>query len=135
MELVDRLPGFSCTRCARCCNGKLIVLYDQDILRLEKVMENFSERTTSREEALTGANRKMVMIRGRCLLLENGLCRFYEHRPDTCRRHPFIAGDHLLVASTCIGVDWSTSQDEQPYRRLSKGISKGIDSYLRRRGK
>jgi Fe-S-cluster containining protein len=133
MELVDSLPGFSCRRCARCCTGKLIVLYERDLGRLKGITKNFSERTTPEEEALTGAKRKMLMAHGRCVLLENGLCSAYEQRPDTCRRHPFIAGNSLLVASTCCGIDWSTTQDDGPYRILSEGISKEIDAYLKRR--
>ena len=135
LEIVDRLPGFSCSRCSRCCTGKLVAIYDRDVKRLEAVTRDFCVRTTKQECRLTGAGHKMVMKNGRCTLLdENGLCRFYDSRPDTCRRHPFMAGKYLLVASTCRGVDWSQSQDADPYRELSRDISKKIDSVVEKMG-
>jgi Fe-S-cluster containining protein len=134
MDLVDRLPAFLCRRCARCCSGKIVALYDHDIERLSSKVCNFSERTNNLEESLTGAKHKMIMMKGSCILLKNGLCTCYESRPDTCRRHPFIVTEkNLLVASTCKGVDWRSSQCPDRYRKLSEGISKKIDEYLEKR--
>ena len=135
MYLVDSLPGFVCRRCARCCAGKLIPLFDGDIERLKsRLGDEFCERTNRLERSVTGAKFKMRMVEGKCVLLEEGLCRHYELRPNTCRRHPFIAtGKHRLVASTCPGVDWSSSQGDDEVRTLSNEISVGIDSFIDRR--
>ena len=132
MELVDSLPGFSCRRCARCCTGKLIALYDYDIERIRPhVKERFYERTIAAERELTGARYKMRMVDGRCVFLEKSLCKYYDLRPNTCRRHPFLVSEkHLLVSSTCPGVDWSSTQGEGEYRSLSKGIAEKIDLFL-----
>ena len=132
MELVDALPGFSCSRCARCCTGKLIALYDSDIERIKPhVKERFCERTTAAERELTGARYKMRMVDGMCVFLHKGLCRHYDIRPNTCRRHPFIVSERrLFVASTCPGVDWASKQWEGEYRKLSKDIAKKIDLFL-----
>ena len=135
MYLVDSLPGFRCQRCARCCRGKLIPIFDRDVERLKpRLGDEFYERTSRLEKSITGARFKMRMVEGRCILLGDGLCRHYELRPNTCRRHPFIAtGKHKLVASTCPGVDWSSSQGDEEVKALSVEISEGIDSFLERR--
>ncbi|MBM5804568.1 MAG: YkgJ family cysteine cluster protein [Candidatus Verstraetearchaeota archaeon] len=132
MEIVDSLPGFSCRRCARCCTGKVIALYDRDMERIRShVKERYCERTSTVERALTGARYKMRMVDGGCVFLEKGLCRHYDLRPNTCRRHPFIVSEgHKLVASTCPGVEWSSEQGEGEYRSLSKGIAEKIDLFL-----
>jgi len=135
MYLVDFLPGFSCKKCAGCCRGKLIPLFDRDFERLKPSLgDGFYDRTSRLERSVTGARFKMRMVEGGCILLEDGLCKHYELRPNTCRRHPFIVtGKHRLVASTCPGVDWSSSQDDDEIRNLSEEISEGIDSFLDRR--
>ena len=132
MYLVDSLPGFMCRKCAKCCAGKLIPLFDRDIERLKpRLGDSFYERTSRLERSVTGARFKMRTADGKCVLLEEGLCRHYEQRPNTCRRHPFIAtGKHRLVASTCPGVDWSSSQTDDETRILSEDISVGINSFM-----
>ena len=135
MYIVDSLPGFSCRKCARCCTGKLIPLYPRDMKRMKtRLKKRFFEKTTRLERWITAAHYKMMMVEGRCILLENGLCRDYDIRPNTCRRHPFLVSEeHTLVSSTCQGVHWLSVQNSQEYKVLSKDISKGIDSFLRKR--
>jgi Fe-S-cluster containining protein len=137
MELVDALPGFLCRRCARCCAGKLIALYNCDIERIgPHVRERFCERTTAAERGLTGARYKMRMVDGRCVFLEKSLCKYYDLRPNTCRRHPFLVSEkHLLVSSTCQGVDWASEQNEGEYHSLSNGIAQRIDLFLDNRSR
>ena len=132
MELTDAIPGFSCRKCARCCTRKLVTLYVGDLERLEGIGEGrVYEKTTTQERTLTGAEYKMIMENGRCVLLKGGLCRHYDLRPDTCRRHPFLETErHILVASTCPGVIWEEVGKISDYKRLSKGISEKIDAYL-----
>lgn len=137
MDLVDILPGFSCRRCAKCCTGKLIAIYDCDIKRIRsQVNEIFFERTTPAERGLTGATYKMRMVNGRCIFLEKNLCKYYDLRPNTCRRHPFLVSEkHLLVSSTCPGIDWALKQDKEDYRPLSKDIAQKIDLFLDNRSR
>ena len=132
MYLVDVLPGFSCKRCAECCTGKLIPLYESDMDRMKPhVRARFFRKTKGLERLITGARYKMLMVEGRCIFLEGGSCKNYDLRPNTCRRHPFLATEkHYLVSSTCPGVDWNSSQRAEECRRLSKDISRAIDSFL-----
>jgi Fe-S-cluster containining protein len=133
MELTDAIPGFSCRKCARCCTGKLVTLYDEDLERLKRIVEvgRIYEKTTAQERILTGAEYKMIMENGRCILLKDGLCMHYDLRPDTCRRHPFLETERrILVASTCPGVIWNEGGKTSDYKKLSKGISEKIDAYL-----
>src|SRR5512136_2666483 len=133
MERVDKLPRFLCRLCARCCHAKLIPLYPKDIERLSGLIGSI-EVTSPVEAALTGAGYKMKMVNGRCVLLRHGRCMHYDVRPDTCRRHPFIVtSKNLLVAFTCMGIDWSRTQEGDEYAKLSEGISRGIDKYLESR--
>lgn len=132
--LVDILPRSSCIRCARCCMGKLIPIYSFDIKRLRAyVKESFYQKTTSLEKLITAARFKMRMKDNKCFFLEGKLCRYYELRPNSCRRHPFLVTEkRRLVSSTCPGVDWSSSQNEEKYKVLSKEISKSLDSFFDR---
>lgn len=133
MEVTDAIPSFLCRKCARCCTRKLVTLYDGDLERLEGIGEGerVYEKTTAQERTLTGAEYKMIMENGGCILLKDGLCRHYDLRPDTCRRHPFLETEkRILVASTCPGVIWNEGEKTSDYRRLSKGISQKIDAYL-----
>ncbi len=138
MYLVDSLPGFSCKRCARCCQEKLIPLYARDLERLEALNGQFCSKTSAAERRLTGAAYKMRMRNGKCIFLDDTSCLHYDLRPATCRRHPFlVTGKHLLVSSTCPGIDWSFTQPASDAKGLSAEISLQIDAvlgdYLRRR--
>jgi Fe-S-cluster containining protein len=133
MELTDKMPGFECKLCSRCCRGKVIVLYKKDLERLEG-LGNFFDLTTKEERSLTGASHKMKMREGRCIFLEGGLCAHYEKRPDTCRRHPFlVTRKNMLVATTCPGVDWSLDGIAGEYVSLSEGVGAGLERFLSKR--
>jgi len=130
MELVDRIPGFQCRLCGRCCRRKLIAVYGRDLERL-RGKGDFCDDTTEEERSLTGASHKMRMEEGKCVLLKDGRCAHYAERPDTCRRHPFlVTGRNILVAMTCPGVDRSSVGNPREYRLLSEGIGPGLDRYL-----
>ena len=133
MNLVGALPGFLCKRCARCCMDKVVVVYPSDLKRLKGLKkQDFVERTTNLEKGATGATYKMKMVEGKCIFLEGKSCKYYELRPNTCRRHPFLVTDsNLLVAAMCPGADWSASQNSSEYRVPSKDIAKRIDRFLK----
>ena len=133
MYLTEALPGFSCNMCAACCRRKMIPLYQVDIERLNRKAKNFYERTTRIEQFITGAKYKMRMIDEVCVFLSEGLCKNYDLRPNTCRRHPFLVTEkHTLVSSTCPGVDWNVCQSPEEYRKLSSDIVGRIDIFLKR---
>jgi len=135
MERTNKLPGFQCKLCSRCCQGKVVALYERDLERLNGV-GGFYEATTEEERSLTGASYKMRMQDGRCIFLKDGLCTHYELRPDTCRRHPFLVSRrNVLVATTCPGVDWSAEGEAGEYHKLSEGIAASLDRYLAKRKK
>jgi len=126
------IPVFKCTMCARCCAGKVISLFDTDVRRLGEYAESCTEQMDEEEMALTGAERKMRMVDGKCAFLKEGRCIHYDLRPDTCRRHPFIVTNrHVLTASTCPGIDWTGRlQQGTELLRLSRKIAPKIDAYL-----
>jgi Fe-S-cluster containining protein len=131
MYLTDILPEFSCKRCSQCCRRKLIPLYQKDIERLNTNTEKFYGRTTKIEKLITGAEYKMLMNNEECIFLEKGLCKYYDLRPNTCRRHPFLVTErNILVSSTCPGINWGTYQSTEEYRMLSTDIAGRIDSFL-----
>ncbi len=130
---VDRMPGFACTLCGDCCRDRVIVLYEEDVRRLEKAgYRDFYEPTSELERELTGAPFKMRMKEdGSCIFLEGNVCVAYEHRPDTCRRYPFIVGDDfILVSMSCPGVRWNEEGDPEPYREASRRIARKIRRLL-----
>ena len=131
MYLVTTLPRFACKRCARCCSGKFVPLYQSDIDRIEtQVEEKFYRKTNNIERMVTGARYKMFMIEGKCIFLDECLCKHYELRPNTCRRHPYLVTKrYLLVSSTCPGVDWLSSQTVER-QIFSKEVADKMDSFL-----
>ncbi len=131
MYLVDSLPGFLCKRCGRCCQGKLIPLYARDLERLGTLNSQFCSKTSAAERGLTGAAYKMRMRDGKCIFLDGTSCLHYDLRPATCRRHPFLVTEkHLLVSSTCPGIDWSSKQSAEAAKGLSAEISGRMDAVL-----
>ena len=132
MYKVDTLPGFSCKRCARCCIGKTVAVYDMDIVRLKEMkIEDFCDKMSELENLATGAQNKMKMLMGKCVFLDGKSCKHYNKRPNTCRRHPFIVTDKvLLVSTTCPGIDWSTNSEKKDYNEVSRDIAERIDAFL-----
>ncbi|MEN3058152.1 MAG: YkgJ family cysteine cluster protein [Candidatus Methanosuratincola petrocarbonis] len=131
MFVAQRLPYHSCRRCGRCCTAKLIPLYEKDLERLSG-FRGFYLPTNNLEREITGAKYKMKMVDSKCVFLEGTTCKVYDVRPDTCRRHPFIVTKRrILVSAACPGVDWSKeNNDLDNYRRLSSGISEGLDRFI-----
>lgn len=126
-----RIPGFSCSKCAHCCKGKVIALYEDDIQRLGIHADGSVDPMSREESELTGARFKMRMVHGSCAFLVGNRCQHYDLRPNTCRRHPFIVTErNTLVASTCRGIDWSGEGRREEYFSLSKMIAPKIDDFL-----
>jgi len=105
-EQWKRLLKFNCTGCGNCCRDTVVCLTDADVRR---VADGTGERAQSfvqfygEDEIelsarspfwVTFDKKKAVMglrwTGGHCLFLdETNRCTIYEHRPVTCRQHPF----------------------------------------------
>ncbi|MEJ5292782.1 MAG: YkgJ family cysteine cluster protein [Candidatus Methanosuratincola sp.] len=134
MLVAQKLPYHTCMRCGGCCTGKLIPLYEKDLVRLAG-FKGFYLSTSSLEREVTGAKYKMKMVNSKCTFLDGTTCKVYDRRPDTCRRHPFIVTEkRSLVSANCPGVDWSRESDDLPYyKSLSSGISAALDRFIEAR--
>jgi Fe-S-cluster containining protein len=103
----QRYLKFRCTGCGNCCRNTLVCITDKDVRRIidatGKSPLEFVRFYTHDEVSMSENDplwvrlekRKAVMgLRSRadhCIFLENetNRCTIYEHRPVTCRDHPF----------------------------------------------
>ena len=132
---VERMPGFSCRLCGDCCRDRAIMLYEEDVRRLESSgFSGFYENASELEIYLTGAPYRMRLREdGSCIFLGgDNRCSVYELRPDTCRRYPFIVGEgFILVSLSCPGIDWGSEGDPEGFRGPSERIAKALARFLR----
>ncbi|MEM2542959.1 MAG: YkgJ family cysteine cluster protein [Candidatus Korarchaeum sp.] len=131
---VERMPGFSCKLCGDCCRNRAIMLYDEDVRRLESSgFSEFYEEASELERYLTGAPYRMRLKEdGSCVFLNDNRCSVYEFRPDTCRRYPFIVGDGFILASlSCPGIDWGGEGDPERFRGPSRRMAEAIARFVR----
>jgi len=102
-----RYLKFRCTGCGNCCRDTVVCVTDADVRRIVEgtgraPMEfvrfyTYDEVSMSTSDPLwvKFSDRKAVMglrsTRDRCWFLDHptNLCTIYEHRPVTCRDHPF----------------------------------------------
>jgi Fe-S-cluster containining protein len=69
--------------CGNCCRFNVITLTPEDIKRMEDVgLRDFVEETASGEK-------KLRMLRGRCMFVKEDKCSIYANRPEVCRNFPF----------------------------------------------
>ena len=107
MQDSQKYLKFRCTGCGNCCRDTVVCITDTDVQRIVdgtgKSPLEFV-RFYSHDEISMSTNdplwvkfndQKAVMalrsIQDRCVFLndETNLCTIYEHRPVTCRDHPF----------------------------------------------
>lgn len=104
-----RFLKFRCTGCGNCCRDTLVCLTDGDIRRIVdgtgRSPLEFVRFYTHEEISMSihdplwvkFSDQKAVMglrsIKDHCIFLDNqtNRCTIYEHRPVTCRDHPFNA--------------------------------------------
>lgn len=106
-----RLLGFRCTGCGNCCRGTIVMLTDADVDRIaqgtgrpisdfvrfvDEDVANIPRRSPwwIRFEHAGRKTRAVMALRhrpgGACVFLDDdNRCTIYEHRPVTCREHPF----------------------------------------------
>jgi Fe-S-cluster containining protein len=102
-----RYLKFRCTGCGNCCRDTVVCITDEDAQRIcegtgrsplsfvrfyshDEIAMSDNDPSWVR---LNGGRRVMALkkIRDRCIFLDNASnrCTVYEHRPVTCRDHPF----------------------------------------------
>ncbi len=98
--------GFRCTACGNCCKGTIVLITDADVRRVmdgtglsaREIVRFFSNVEMPKDDSLwirLGKRRVTMGLRWhpsrtRCKFLgEDEMCTIYEHRPVTCRTHPF----------------------------------------------
>ncbi|MBM4258477.1 MAG: YkgJ family cysteine cluster protein [Deltaproteobacteria bacterium] len=105
-ERWHKLLHFNCTGCGNCCRDTVVCLTDADIQRIVdgtgKAVSSFVQFYDDDGVALAASSpfwvpfsdKPAVMglrsTRGHCVFLDGeNRCTIYEHRPVTCRQHPF----------------------------------------------
>ena len=91
---------FRCIQCGQCCRP-IVKVREEEISRIEKAginRDDFLDFDPNQKNS----TKKTILKRknGVCMFLyrkgEMYYCRVYGHRPDTCRRYPFISGQEKL---------------------------------------
>ena len=103
----ERYLNFRCTGCGNCCRRTQVLVTDEDVRRIERGtrrrIADFLRFVPEDEVGLEKRNpwwirfeggRGVMALRhrrgGACVFLDNeDRCTIYEHRPVTCREHPF----------------------------------------------
>ncbi len=139
----QRLLKFNCTGCGNCCRDTVVCLTDADVLRIVdntgKKAKSFVQFYGEDEVALgvrspfwvTLKRKRAVMglrwMSGHCVFLdEENRCTVYEHRPVTCRQHPFdikLSGTGAVTGLSLSRVvdcphDWSGQLTRRGLRSL-----------------
>ncbi len=102
-----KLLGFSCTGCGNCCKGTIVLITAGDVKRImegtgmaaKEFVHFFTSVDMPKRDSLwikLGNKRVAMGLKWatkprRCKFLdaETNMCGIYEHRPVTCRSHPF----------------------------------------------
>ena len=98
---------FKCTKCGECCRPIVKVSENaikrieesgwkrEDFLDVDPISENYEKNT------LKQVNRACMFLKREG---KEFVCSIYEHRPDTCRKYPFIMGNEKLT--DCRPKNW-----------------------------
>ncbi len=113
--------NFSCTACGNCCKGTIVLITDGDVRRImdgtglpaKEIVRFFSNVEMSQRDSLwirLGKRRVAMGLKWnasprRCKFLgDDNMCGIYEHRPVTCRSHPFDIETNDNWAVTKLGI-------------------------------
>lgn len=146
---------FNCTGCGNCCRDTVVCLTDADVRRIVdntgRKAETFVQFYDEDEVALgsrspfwvTFERKRAVMglrwTRGHCMFLDaDNRCTMYEHRPVTCRQHPFDIklSDSGAVTGLTISLvvecphDWSGQLTRRGLRSLLCWNDRQTTSYF-----
>lgn len=82
--------NFECTKCGECCRP-LVMVNEEDIARIEQAgHKDFVDIDHLEEKPVKVLKQKL----GVCMFLkkqgEDFVCSIYHHRPEICRKYPFV---------------------------------------------
>jgi uncharacterized protein len=149
---------FRCTGCGNCCRDTVVCITDGDVQRivegtgrspLEFVrFYTHDEISMSTNDPLwvKFGDHKAVMglrwTRDHCIFLDNetNLCTIYEHRPVTCRDHPFnvtfsdIGAVEKISLSKIVKClhEWDGNLSRRELRRVQSWNERQEESYLKK---
>ena len=100
------LLKFRCTGCGNCCKGTAVYITPEDVHRIadgtgkspREFIRFFYDKflTIAKRDAFAlrlGKRRAVMGLKwksGHCMFLDkDNMCTIYDHRPVTCRQHPF----------------------------------------------
>ena len=110
--------NFKCTKCGQCCRP-IVKVTEKDITRIEETgwkREDFLAIDPKKEESPMKDTLKQKNFV--CMFLKkqrdtNGenifICSIYDHRPDICRKYPFIPGKENIT--DCRPRRWEYGMD------------------------
>ncbi len=146
---------FRCTGCGNCCRGTVVMLTDTDVQRIAEGTgrdpQDFvrffdTERVSLAKDSpwwLRFGDRRAVMAlrwqRGpRCTFLDDeNRCTIYDHRPVTCREHPFnvtVSDTGALERISLSRIvecphDWDGDYTRRQVSSLSRWNERQSDAY------
>jgi Fe-S-cluster containining protein len=154
----QRYLKFRCTGCGNCCRDTVVCITDGDVQRIVdatgRAPLEFVRFFTHDEISMSTHDplwvkfndRKAVMglrsIQDRCVFLDNktNLCTIYEHRPVTCRDHPFnvtfsdSGGVEKISLSKVVKCPhaWDGQLSRRELRKVQTWNERQEESYLKK---
>ena len=152
----QRLLKFRCTGCGNCCRGTVIIVSDVDVRRIVggtgRPAREFICFVGDEEMTLDkrspwwirfDGERAVMALRHRrddCIFLEGDDCTVYEHRPVTCREHPFNTTISTTGAVEYLSLsrvvpcphEWDGHQTRRELSALRRWNDRQSDEYLDR---
>ena len=148
---------FRCTGCGNCCRDTVVCITDADVQRIVNgtgksplafvrfFVHDEISMSTNDPLWVKFSDQKAVMglrsIQDRCIFLDNdtNLCTIYEHRPVTCRDHPFNVTFSDTGAVERISLskivkcphDWDGNISRRELRKVQTWNEHQEESYLK----
>lgn len=152
----QRYLNFRCTGCGNCCRRTSVLVTDADVRRIEqgtgRPVPDFVRFVPEEDVALEqrspwwvrfGPTRAVMALRhragGACVFLDDeDRCTIYEHRPVTCREHPFepeISDSGALQYISLSDIvdcphDWDGNYTRRQITNLARWNERQSDVYL-----
>lgn len=98
-----------CKKCTKCCTKTEMILTLNDLKRLKKVSEEFY--------TYSNGFYRLKNVNGKCIFLENNICKIYELRPMGCRAYPLVYDERRGVI-----LDDDCPLKTIPKKELLKGV-------------
>jgi Fe-S-cluster containining protein len=145
--------NFSCTGCGNCCRDTIVLITDADVRRImegtgkpaREIVRFFSNVEMPQRDSLWirfgGARRAAMALRWEnrhCAFLgDDNRCQIYEHRPVTCRSHPFelkLSDTGALIKLGISGVakcphEWEGSHSIRSLKATEKWNTDQVEAF------